>query len=72
MAYYKHYIYGNVKYTYDCIFTLVANPLKHLCYFSVLSLSTLSDVEEYKYKIYLLKYLNYLLIYCTLPLLPAV
>ena len=51
MVYYKHYIYGNVKYTYDCIFALVANPLNHLGYFSVLSLSTLSDVEEYKYKI---------------------
>ena len=37
-----------VKYTYDCISGLVANPLKHLCYFSVPSLSVLSDVEEYK------------------------
>ena len=39
------YIYRVAKYTYDCIFGLVANPLKHLCYFNVLSLS---DVEEYK------------------------
>ena len=37
-----------VKDTYDCIFGLVANPLKHLCYSSVLSLSVLSDVEVYK------------------------
>ena len=37
-----------VKYTYDCIFGLVANPLKHLCYSSVLSLSVLSGVEVYK------------------------
>ena len=37
-----------VKYTYDCIFGLVANPLKHLCYSNVLSLSVLSDVEVYK------------------------
>ena len=47
MAYYKH-IYKVVKYTYDCMFGLVANPLKYLCHFSVLSLSVLSDVEEYK------------------------
>ena len=37
-----------MRYTYDCIFGLVRNPLKHLCYFSVLSLSVISDVEEYK------------------------
>ena len=48
MAYYKHYISRVVKYTYDCIFGLVINPLKHLCYFSVLSLSVLSDIEKYK------------------------
>ena len=47
MAYYKH-IYRVVKYTYDRLFGLVANPRKHLCYFSVLSLSVLSDLEEYK------------------------
>ena len=41
-------IYRVVKYTYDCIFGLLVNPLKHLCYLSVLSLSVLSDVEEYK------------------------
>ena len=51
MAYYKRYVYRVVKYTYDCIFRLVAESLKHLCYFRVLSLSVLSDVEEYKYKI---------------------
>ena len=51
MAYYKH-IYRVEKYTYDCIFGLLATPLwEHLFYFSVLSLSLLSDVEEYKYKI---------------------
>ena len=43
-----YYIYRVVKYTYDSIFGLVGNPLKHFCYFSVLSLSVLSDVEEYK------------------------
>ena len=48
MAYYNHYIYRVVKYTYDYIFGLVAKPLKQLCYFSVLSLSVLSDAEEYK------------------------
>ena len=47
MAYYKH-IYRVVKYTCDCIFGLVANPFKHLCYFIVLSQSVFSDLEEYK------------------------
>ena len=50
MAYYKHCIHRLVKYTYGCIFRLVANPLKHLCCFSVLSLNVRSDAEEYKYK----------------------
>ena len=45
MSYHKH-IYMVVEYTNDCIFGLVASPLK--CTFGALSLSLLSDIEEYK------------------------